>query len=204
MIAIQKEPPRMIQKNTRANSTRSSALGNAIVPAAAKKAFELLGHIALGEKLMAPIQEKQDLRPWGCRVGGKEAHVVPPVFKQAATALVFDPTLYTPKEGQKIRTAHKAEGNIVLPHTDEIWPTPRHSNVGTCHVLTHRSVRDLGTAVRFEAGTKEPRNGVCSAEFIEWLMGVPAGYTDEFCPHPAKTFTTLWAALESGNYRGGG
>jgi len=196
-ILIQEEPPRMIKKTTKANTIRSAALGNAICPASAKKAFEVLGHIALGESLMAPIQIKQDLRPWGCKVGGREAHVVPPTFTPATTNLVFDPKLYAPKEGQKIRTAHKAEGNIVLPHTDEIWPTPRHSNVGTCHVLTNRSVRDLGTAVRFEAGTKEDRSGVCSAEFIEWLMGVPFGYTDEFCTNVEQIFVRAAAEEET-------
>lgn len=56
------------------------------------------------------------------------------------------------------------------------WSTPRHSLTGACNYLTERSIRDLPTQVRFEVDTCD-RNGTVSAEFIEFLMGFPIGWT---------------------------
>lgn len=58
----------------------------------------------------------------------------------------------------------------------QAWSTPRHSITGACNYLTERSIRDLPTQVRFEVRT-EARDMPVAAEFVEFLMGFPIGWT---------------------------
>ena len=189
-IRQQAEPRRMVPRQSRENAARSSALGNAIVPAAAKKAFELLARNVLGlNTARAPILEAADLRPWGLLVDHIEYHVQPPVFKEAKADLTFDPAAYAPPLDQKIRSSYKEAGQLMFPEKSDLWPTPRHSNIGGCHHLTRRAMRDIGTAVRFELGTPaEDRPGAVSADWLDWLMGVPIGYGNEFAGPPEQTY----------------
>ena len=189
-IRQQAEPRRMVPRQSRENAARSSALGNAIVPAAAKKAFELLARNVLGlNTARAPILEAADLRPWGLLVDHIEYHVQPPVFKEAKADLTFDPAAYAPPLDQKIRSSYKEAGLLMFPEKSDLWPTPRHSNIGGCHHLTRRAMRDIGTAVRFELGTPaEDRPGAVSADWLDWLMGVPIGYGNEFAGPPNQTY----------------
>ena len=189
-IKQQAEPRRMVPKQSRENAARSAALGNAIVPAAAKTAFELLARNVLGlNTARVPILESADLRPWGLLVDSTEFHVQPPVFQEAKAELTFDPAAYAPPPDQKIRSTFKSEGKLLFPEKSDLWPTPRHSNIGGCHHLTRRAMRDIGTAVRFEAGTPaEERGGAVSADWLDWLMGVPIGYGNEFAGPPEQTY----------------
>jgi hypothetical protein len=58
------------------------------------------------------------------------------------------------------------------------WATPRGGAIGSTRVLTKRSITDLGTQLRFEAGTPDrTRPGRPDPEFVEWLMGFPPGWT---------------------------
>lgn len=51
--------------------------------------------------------------------------------------------------------------------------------VTASHVLTPRTLRDLPSQVRFERQTPEElRKGQLSPEFVEYMMGYPAGWTD--------------------------
>ena len=177
----QPEPKRMRAATSRANTLRNAAIGNAICPASAKKAFELMARNLLDETERIPIfREQADLRPWGVCIGGKEYHTRPETFTAVNANLLFDPKAYAPPPTYKPREVLKKEDILKEPQFKCLWPTPRHASVGTCHFLTHRAMRDLGTVLRFERSTpKEDRAGVVDADWVEWLMGIPAGYTDE-------------------------
>lgn len=57
------------------------------------------------------------------------------------------------------------------------WSTPRHSS-SISAVLTERTIRDLGTQLRFEIDTPDNvRSGDIHPHFTEWLMGYPVGWT---------------------------
>ena len=61
------------------------------------------------------------------------------------------------------------------------WGTPRHGNTGACAVLTFRCTKDLPSQMKFEAGTPAKQRGAGfrpSVAFVEWLMGVPPGFTE--------------------------
>jgi len=56
-------------------------------------------------------------------------------------------------------------------------------------------MRDIATAVRFELGTPpEHRAGCCSADWLDWLMGVPIGFGNEFAGPPEQTYVLAEAA----------
>lgn len=193
-VAAWPEPRRMVAATSRLNTIRCSALGNAISPGAAKKAFELMGRTLLDrETKRAPIIEQADLRPWGLCLDGQEYHTRPEVFNSVNAGLVFDPAAYCPPPDYKPKKSRLKEENLLTASVPKkLWPTPRHANTGSCHYLTSRSIRDLGTVLRFEAGTpKEDRGGVPDAKWLEWLMGIPAGYTDEACFDDVKTTLVL-------------
>ena len=196
VIKQQAEPRRTVPKQSRENAARAAALGNAIVPAAAKTAFELLSRNVLGlNAARAPILEAADLRPWGLLCGGTEYHVQPPALPETRVELVFDPAAYAPPPDRKIRATFKEEGLVPFPEKADKWPTPRHSNIGSCHQLTRRAMRDIATAVRFEFGTPpEDRAGCCSADWLDWLMGVPIGFGNEFAGPPEQTYVLSEAA----------
>ena len=172
----------IIPKQTKSNAVRSTALGNAVIPAASKKAFEVLSGFLLATASdsphMTPVPAAAALEHWGAWRAGQRFAVRVPSFPRASAQLFFDPKFYSPPEGYVPRSVFKEGGLLSSAVFREAWPTPRRSNIGASHFLTDRSLRDLGTAVRFERGTPiNQRCGLVKAEWIEWLMGVPQGYT---------------------------
>ena len=83
------------------------------------------------------------------------------------------------------------------------WATPRLSGSGACCALTKRGAGDLATQLRFEASyaaahpgdpsnpTKPPsdRGNVVNPGFVEWMMGLPSGWTSTapMTPSPSPT-----------------
>lgn len=58
------------------------------------------------------------------------------------------------------------------------WCTPRASGGNSAtRNMTYRSIRDISSQLRFEIGTKE-KHMHQNPNWIEWLMGLPVGWTD--------------------------
>ena len=89
--------------------------------------------------------------------------------------LVFDPKVF---ETSKAPSPHLTTGILTEPVKRDLWATPRHKNTRAANYLTHRGVKDLGTQIRFERGTRnELRGGHMTPEFVEYLMGYEIGWT---------------------------
>lgn len=78
-----------------------------------------------------------------------------------------------------VRAKQEATSGLLRePCVKALWATPRYSNIGVCRVLTRRSCTDIGTQLRFERDTPDDlRDGVPSPEWIEWLQGLPHGFS---------------------------
>ena len=61
------------------------------------------------------------------------------------------------------------------------WSTPRASNAGRSKVLTARGVRDLPNQVAFGTSGGHKAGMHMNPEWVEWLMGVPIGFSDTKC-----------------------
>ena len=172
----QGEPRRLVPR-TAQNTARCRALGNAVVPACSKTAFEVLGRILLRRRVEGPCTASDGrLPPWGAQLGGRRHLLRKPTFPRAATNIILDPAAYSPPAGH---TNQRNLGKLLLvPSVRTVWSTPRHGNTHACHVLSERSVRDIGTQARFERSTpEEHRSGQPNAEFLEHIMGFPIGWT---------------------------
>jgi len=87
----------------------------------------------------------------------------------------------TPKVFESGRRQQPHKGEPLPPLKDDLvmnaWSTPRSVTCGA-HILTRRVARDLPTQVRYEVNTPDHlRSGQISADFVEWLMGYPIGWT---------------------------
>ena len=94
----------------------------------------------------------------------------------ASRARTLDPKKFTfegPKNPINVLPSHTKPMNITT------WATPRYSSTGCSRVLTNRTERDLPTQLRFAADTPEKqRAGQPNPEFLEWLLGLPRGWTN--------------------------
>ena len=166
-------------------------MGNSVVPDAVRLAFCRLfsgGQCPSLDKDMVlkfcPCENKGTSAPLSCNNGisvvpaGDAKHFeydtkTPLTRKNVDRKLVFDPkVIRAPTEKSPMQTT----ATLKVPVVYKQWATPRHGQVGSCRVLTERSVKDLPTQVRFERGTKN-RNGTLSGDFVEWMMGYPIGWT---------------------------
>jgi len=173
------EPPRM---QLRREQTRLAALGNGLVPQAAKFAFEYLANVILEQPSDKPLEY------FGTDMHSYElVHMTPSAkyelpelrfpnrFPAGAMPLILDPDAYTAPVPPSYRMT---TGILTAPVELYAWYTPRHANVGCSNYLTNRSRRDLGTQVRFERETDDQfRHGYLAPQFLEWLMGYPLDYT---------------------------
>ena len=91
-------------------------------------------------------------------------------------SLVFDPGVFkSAKKPSKLQTSPL----VTKPITARRWATPRFGIVSAANYLTQRSLRDLPSQARFERSTPDGmRQGQISAEFVEYLMGYPIGWTE--------------------------
>lgn len=167
------EPRRMLDVNTTANVRRWKAMGNSVVPACSKRAFEVLGDIHLDPcRLSLPVLPGTKLPLCGYFNGRMYENEVPTV-KQTYANVTFDSQLYKPPSGHRPHPTHNADILFEGVRSVPFWSTPRTcSNMS--HLLTRRSMGDLGTQLRFERETPDDdRRGTASAEFAEWLMVNP-------------------------------
>lgn len=97
--------------------------------------------------------------------------------KEAKLDLRLDPKYNTETENTGII---EKERLINKPTKIQRWSTPRHGNIVPSRHLTIRTVRDLPTQVRFEAGTVDKhRYGDVNPAFVEYLMGYPMSWTSK-------------------------
>ena len=169
-----------------------SAFGNGVIPDCVRAAFCLLWqgipHECDTRTLFAqptltlkraqprtPGKAAQEPPACGCSANGVIYACKRPKYKNptAFKGLVLMPYAY--KERHLV-TRELTSKRIRGGYTLDCWATPRR-NLGTSHVLTNRSSRDLGTQMRFEARTPESvRSGRPNGAWVQWLMGYPARY----------------------------
>lgn len=110
-------------------------------------------------------------------------------------------------------STRRADGTLRVPpqnyptwqtKTLEYWATPRLSGSGACLALTKRGTGDLANQLRYEAAyaaahpgdpanpTKPPadRGIVVNPLFVEWMMGLPRGWTSTAALEPAPVDRT--------------
>lgn len=184
--------PRMSLEKTRDATIRMSMLGNAVVPECARTAFLALfgglekpwDSIATSSilKLQRPTprgplpssQFPPTNRYTGCCVDGVVSSVVGPDVPPRP-----DLGLTLKHDALGETSTRAADRDVVVRDVPlRAWATPRGGAQGSTRVLTKRSITDLGTQLRFEAGTPEStRRGKPDPEFVEWMMGFPPGWT---------------------------
>jgi len=144
------EPPRTALRRSLNWSDQLHALGNAVVPAASLYAFLVLT---------------------GAKVKGLPKAPTEPL------ALRFDPLAYK-EPASAAGNPNRCSPLITAVQCATQWSTPRAGNSGASHILSERSMRDLPTQVRFEVSTPDDERGwLLNTDWVEWLMGYPAGYT---------------------------
>lgn len=175
-LARQTAEPARMQEYREVN--RIAALGNGVVPQAAKLAFEMLSDVLLKPPSEAPIVTygtNLHYVPWAYFDGSGDCFQLPePQFPGTRfTPLTLRPDAYVHPGPPSARCT---SGFLSEPIEFAMWATPRHGNTGACNFLTKRGCRDLHTQVRFEQATTL-REGSTSPRFLEFLMGYPCDYT---------------------------
>jgi site-specific DNA-cytosine methylase len=200
-----KEPSRMVlpkSSTERSESqTRAQILGNSVVPDAVRSAFLILasgfmctsndGCVNFKTLLTKPQKIKLSQIPDNLGDPPKKPSPTSWGFVKAGTKMLISvkqPRMPTPNLKLVIDPkSFKKKGYVSNPaNTTDIytkrvviksWSTPRHTS-GSCIILTHRSIRDLPTQVRFEVNTpNQLRSGIIAPNFLEWLMGYPKDWT---------------------------
>jgi|TARA_B110001452_G_scaffold266780_1_gene274568 DNA (cytosine-5)-methyltransferase 1 len=90
---------------------------------------------------------------------------------------------------EKFQGDQKCRGNVVTkPIRRRRWATPRTRISFACRNLTYRGSNDLASQLRFATCTPADQKHLKSPhiEWVEWLMGLPIGYTDLNCENPLE------------------
>lgn len=95
---------------------------------------------------------------------------------------VVRPVLMKRFEGDR-KCAGKVVNRVVSRRR---WATPRTRISYACRNLTYRGCNDLASQLRFAVDTPVEQKVFKSPciEWVEWLMGVPIGFTDVTCESP--------------------
>ena len=161
--------PRMVTSRSPGHQTRLEQLGNAAIPQQARAAFARLcaaHHSEVEGGGEVEGEEKEQV------VHGGPSSSSPSIPFET---LVIDPATFV----VSAHGARDASQVLTTPATRRFWATPRRSCPRPARVLTTRTWRDLPTQLRFERGTPDAlRGGWPNPEWVEWLQGFPAGYTD--------------------------
>jgi len=183
------EPARMVPER---EGERLAALGNGVVPQAVKKAFEILARVIL-KPPVGLVQENSTLPKWAYFSGDKKVALQPPSFEETRFRHEdFDPLTFIPDAYVSTTPASSMATSGFLTHQTKrrAWSTPRHGQLWACNFLTNRAERDLSTQMRFEKDTPdEIRKFNPSPQFLEFLMGYPASYTEILTDDPDEVQT---------------
>jgi DNA (cytosine-5)-methyltransferase 1 len=137
----------------------------------------------LGKKTREPSEMKVDMP----KKIDKSASVIDGIYTKIKMPIL-------PVNAQKIKLEplkgnHGCRGNV-LTHsvTKKYWATPRTHLSHACRNLTKRGCGDLGSMLRFAVDTPEDQKHLKTPciEWVEWLMGLPIGFTDLECETPTK------------------
>lgn len=176
--------PRMTIASSR---HRHTLLGNAVVPDVARYAFAfLMGAFAFdGDIHYKPLDHvsKTNRRhfPMYPTTGAIDSHrgmyalPDPNPGMQRDFGLLIDPKLY---KSTKRPRSKLTSGRVTRPLHLTHWATLTSSDgrLGASGHLTRRNSKNFQTQVRYESKTTYRRRHV-SAEFAEWVMGLPSGWT---------------------------
>lgn len=106
---------------------------------------------------------------------GRWAPIPAPPWREARTfRLTISPAAYRPPEPKRSK---QVGWRLTRPVQKTHWGTLTRSD-RISNVLTYRNVRKIMTQVRFEQSTPDAsRSGWVRPEFLEWIMGLPRGWT---------------------------
>lgn len=177
---------RMIPHMTANDRVRMQKLGNSVVPDAVRRAFIILASgfrttdicastIAFSDSCVSitPLDFK-GVFPRCAILKDHQVHEHRYCFRRPTLKLVITghdsvPDRLHPLTRNKLVTTEIGRAG---------WATPRQSCIYPSHVLTKRTIQDLGTMLAFESNTpKHHREWKVNPAFVEWLMGFSEGYT---------------------------
>jgi len=188
-------PARMVPEGSEGDPVlRLRALGNGVVPDAVRLAFLFLasgGRVrALPARATTLTLQPMDVAGLGAVALAADAPFRNGGFVGGARHAFPDPFRRVPRPDLGLRLVPLGSGAPTNPAIstelirDEFrlrqWATPRFKGQGACAVLTYRCTQDLQSQMKFEAGTPARLRGPGyrpSVAFVEWLMGVPPGFT---------------------------
>tara|TARA_B110000285_G_scaffold55488_1_gene63179 strand:- start:7481 stop:8503 length:1023 start_codon:yes stop_codon:yes gene_type:complete len=193
---VKKVHPRYVYMENVANITSMVDVMQSIVDSMCSEGYDLTWCCLKASNVGAPMCRRR----WFClctkvRDPSPMSVDLPKLDKSAA---VFD-GVYTvvkmpvlPNKRQKITLVplegdQRCRGNV-LTHsvTRKNWATPRTALSHACRNLTKRGCGDLGSMLRFASCTPvDQKHLKCPCiEWVEWLMGLPIGFTDLDCDAP--------------------
>jgi len=170
-------------------------LGNTVVPSALRVAFLMLfTGLSIDVETLLTMREFTFARPTELshNVTPKPPHIgtwdhdttqyraveCPSMITRLKRplTLVIDPTTYSTTKPRMHHSKQNPAPLLTEPATLPFWSTPR-CKMGCANYLSRRTLNDLRTQIRFERQT-EHRDHYISADFVEYLMGYPCGWTE--------------------------
>ena len=200
--SVSSAPPRATLNHLANNAKRLKMLGNSLVPDAARRAFIILANnftnanistyaVAKGWNIVPSIKHTQKKRyehlkhanakfpttgislARSCEIIDMKHSI--DVTSHIDLQLVLDPKSFKSK---KPKSPMLTKPILKTPMMIRLWATPRANMTNASNFLTTRTIRDLPNQIRFESSTPNHlRAGKTNADFIEWLMGYPKGWT---------------------------
>lgn len=177
------------QRDRQLLQQRIKQLGNAIVPIAMYHATRFLVRAVIDDTEWF-LRKKQKVSAsfkypstglYKNRICAAQPSNVIEDFSKKDYKLVLLPRAFDHLRQRLVLPHHKKSELIENPMHKSHWSTPTKTDgmSGTSAFLTYRSSKKLKTQVRFEKHTPHSkRHWPMSAEFVEWLMGYPLGWTD--------------------------
>lgn len=178
----------------KASLARWGLLGNGLVPDAARLAFLRIlsggrvSRLAPGTPPVRFVPVSATVSPATPQASPSDSVVdaavgdAPPIRMSSVAIqapdtaridLVVDPAALPPPA---IKCVSQTTPTLTAPVHRTRWATPRHGMRAPCRVLTARSERDLPTQIVFATDTAN-RTWPPNADFGDYLMGLPPGYT---------------------------
>jgi len=188
---VRQSRPKWVYLENVANIISMPEVIQVVVDTLTSEGYDLTWCVVKASQCGSPMIRKR----WFClcrraRPAGKMEVVLPPKVPQNGIVLagVFTESSLPPLSVTKIRIelvplAHEtgckgkvATGSIIK----SAWATPRTRMSHACRNLTRRGAQDLGSQLRFAKSTPENQRHlmVPNIEWVEWLMGLPIGWTD--------------------------
>lgn len=202
-------PPGLVPKSTHPHrAQRLKMMGNAVVPACVRAAFahlyaggtstpdpRKLGNLRFQSRVERlrvgkewTMKSDRSFPSFGLSQKGRFYECPPPTMplaRMVSLNIVLDPGVVKRRRGG-IEKEGRTSGVVTQPVTLASFATPRAHNTGYNVVLTNRSLRDLGSQLRFSVDytPDAARDGEVNVHFVEFIMGFPRDWTA--LPAPRK------------------